>query len=164
MPCLAARTAIKCFWKLAVSLSHHCAGIFAEPSLQNCFNSATQEGFQFNFKSFKAMWKHQLDWSLGLTGPLQTLPLLFNFFFFLSHLEVNLQYPSAHVLQTHGHILITEYSSSWFSGKERNSWFLPLWRVAQVRPSHYHHNVWYLVWFSFHEMLLVLCIIRIPKP
>ncbi len=42
----------------------------------------------------------------------------------------------------------------------QNSWFHKLWQVVQVRklqsslrPSHYHHHVWLLVWCSFYEML-----------
>ncbi len=42
----------------------------------------------------------------------------------------------------------------------QNSWFHQLWQVIQVlklqsspRPSHYHHHVWLLVWWSFYEIV-----------
>ncbi len=51
------------------------------------------------------------------------------------------------------------HSPSGFFDREQNSWFHQLWQVIQVlklqsslRPSHYHHHVWRLVWCSFYEM------------
>ncbi len=52
------------------------------------------------------------------------------------------------------------HSPSGFSDRVQNSWFHQLWQVVQVlklqsspRPSHYHHHVWLLVWYSFYEIL-----------
>ncbi len=52
------------------------------------------------------------------------------------------------------------HSPSGFSDRVQNSWFHQLWQVLQVlklqsslRPSHYHHQVWLLVWCSFYEIL-----------
>lgn len=45
MPPLAAGTAIKELKYLAMSLPHHCRGIFGTSSLQNCFTSTRMEGF-----------------------------------------------------------------------------------------------------------------------
>ncbi len=56
--------------------------------------------------------------------------------------------------------MMAGHSPSGFSDRVQNSWFCQLWQVVQVlklqsswRPSHYHHNVWLLVWCSFYEML-----------
>ncbi len=121
-----------------MSLSHRCGGILVYSSLQNCFNSATLGAFRARMDRLRSC--HNI--SIGLWfGHSKTLIL----FFFSSVLEL-------------------EVTNWWpnivLSDRVRNSWFHQLWQIIQIlklqsslKPPHYHHHVWLLVWCSFYEIL-----------
>ncbi len=68
-----------------MSLSHCCGGILAHSSLQNCFNSATLEGFRAWMDCLRSCHSISIRFKSGLwLGHSKTLIL-----FFLSHSEVN---------------------------------------------------------------------------
>ncbi len=137
-----------------MSLSHRCGGILAHSSLQNCFNSATLEGFEAWNDCLRSCHSISIRFKSGLwLGHSKTLIL-----FFLSHSEANLLVCFGSL--SWGHKLTAGHSPSGFSDRVQNSRFHQLWQVVQVlklqsspRPSHYHHHVWLLVWCSFYEML-----------
>ncbi len=57
-----------------MSLSHRCGGILAQSSLQNCFNSATLEGFQAWKDCLRSCHSISIGFKSGLlTWPLQNL-------------------------------------------------------------------------------------------
>ncbi len=144
--------------------SHRCGGILAHSSLQNCFNSATLEGFQAWKDSLRSCHSISIGFKSRLwLGHSKTLIL-----FFLSHSEVDLlvclgslsccitQVRLSLRSQTDGPDILLQD----FLIRVQNSWFHQLWQVTQVlklqsspRPSHYLHHVWLLVWCSFYEML-----------
>ncbi len=69
-----------------MSLSHRCGGILAHSSLQNCFNSATLEGFQAWMDCLRSCHNISTGFKSGLWfGHSKTLIL-----FLLSHSEVDL--------------------------------------------------------------------------
>ncbi len=69
-----------------MSLSHRCGGILAHSSLQNCFNSATLEGFQSWMDCLRSCHSILFGFKSGLwLGHSKTLIL-----FFLSHSEADL--------------------------------------------------------------------------
>ncbi len=69
-----------------MSLSHSCGGILAHSSLQNCFNSATLEGFRAWMDCLRSCHSISIGFKSGLwLGHSKTLIL-----FFLSHSEVDL--------------------------------------------------------------------------
>ncbi len=69
-----------------MSLSHHCGGIFAHSSVQNCFSSATLEGFWAWKDCLRSCHSISIGYESGLwLGHSKTLIL-----FFLSHSEVDL--------------------------------------------------------------------------
>ncbi len=69
-----------------MSLSHRCGGILAHSSLQNCFNSATLEGFRAWMDCLRSSHTISIEFKSGLWfGHSKTLIL-----FFLSHSEVDL--------------------------------------------------------------------------
>ncbi len=86
MPPFAATTTIKRLQKLSISLSHRCGGISAHSSLQNCFNSATLEGFWAWMDCLRSCHIISIGFKSRLwLGHSKTLIL-----FFLSHSEVDL--------------------------------------------------------------------------
>ncbi len=69
-----------------MSLSHRCGGILAHASLQNCFNSATLEGFRAWMYCLRSCHSISIGFKSGLwLGHSKTIIL-----FFLSHSEVDL--------------------------------------------------------------------------
>lgn len=105
--------------------SNHCGGIWVHSSLLSCFNSTT----------------------LG------------------SDLSLDLQYATPSL-----HFILWAIQRSWIKyftvqvwwleililGRKENLWFYWWWQIKQQsspRLSHYHHNVWLLVWHSCYEML-----------
>ncbi len=138
-----------------MSLSHRCGGILAQSSLQDCFNSATLEGFRAWMDCLRSCHCISIGFKSGLwLGHSKTLNL-----FFLSHSEVDLLVCLRSLSKcawAWGHKLTAGNSPSECYDRVQNSWFHQLWQVVQVlklqgspRPSHYHHHVWLLVWCYF---------------
>ncbi len=132
-------------------------------SLQNCFNSATLEGFRAWMDCLRSCHSISIGFKSRLwLGQSKTLIL-----FFWSHSEVDLLVclGSLSCCITQVRLSLRSQTDGWtFSYmifyRVQNSWFHQLWQVVQFlklqsspRPSHYHHHVWLLVWRSFYEML-----------
>ncbi len=144
-----------------MSLSRPCGGILTHSYLHNCFNSATLEGFRAWMDSLRSCHSISIGFKT-LIWPLQNLN-----FVFLSHSEVNMLvcWGSLSCCITQVRLSLrsqTDGRTFSFSIYDRvqNSWFHQLWQVVQVlklqnsiRPSHYHHHVWLLIWCYFYEIL-----------
>ncbi len=133
-----------------------CGGILAHYSLQNCFNSATLEGSRawmdclrsshnYSIRFKPVLWLgHSKNLNFGFLETFRGgLAGVFGIF-------VPLHNPSVLELEVTNwwqDILLHEFLIEWRIhgsinyGKSSRSWI--------PRPSHYHHHVWLLVWWSF---------------
>ncbi len=122
-------------------LSNHCGWILAHSSLQNCFNSASLEGFQFRL--FKVMPQH-LNWIQDqiLTWPLQNLNLVF-----LEPFRGGLAGVFEIIVLLHKPCALKLEVTNWRPDILLQGFlqFHQLWQIFQVlklqsspRPSHYH--------------------------
>ncbi len=144
-----------------MSLSHRCGGILAHSSVQNCFNSATLEGFQAWNDYLRSCHSISIRFEPGLwLDHSKTFLFYFIFYCFLEPFRGWLSGVFWIIVLLHNPCSL-----------ELTNWrpdnpFRIFWKSAEFmvpsimasRPgpeglSHYHHHVWLLVWCSFYEML-----------
>ncbi len=141
-----------------MSLSHRCGGILVHSSLQNCFNSATLEGFRAWMDCLRSCHSISIGFKSGLwLGHSKTLIL-----FFLSHSEVDLlvclrslsccitQVP----LRSQTDILLQDFliecriHGSIINGKSSRSW------SCKAAPDHHTTTTMFDCWY---DVLFMKC-------